>query len=84
LLFAETVYAARYVCAEFDFIVFNSKITTYTITLVGKSKIFKFNLMRRVKVKLGPRYDMGQHAPKEEEGWKIRMYGQDWAIWFKH
>ncbi len=41
-------------------------------------------LMRRVKVKLGPRYDMGQHAPKKEEGWKIRMYGQDWAIWLKH
>ena len=37
----------------------------------------------RVKVKLGPRYDMGQHAPKEEEGWKICLYGQDWAIWLK-
>ena len=34
-------------------------------------------------MKLGPRYDMGEHTPKEEEGWKIRLYGDDWAIWLK-
>ena len=36
-----------------------------------------------MKVKLGPRYDMGEHAPKEEEGWEFRMSGDDWAIWLK-
>lgn len=32
-------------------------------------------------VKLGPRYDMGDQAPKESEGWKIAVTGNDFAIW---
>ena len=39
--------------------------------------------VRRVMVKLGPRYDMGDLAPKEEEGWKKALKGDDWAIWEK-
>lgn len=37
----------------------------------------------RVTVKLGPRYDMGDLAPSEEEGWKRTLKGGDWAIWEK-
>ena len=34
-------------------------------------------------VKLGPRYEMGDLAPKEEDGWKKALKGEDWAIWEK-
>jgi alpha-amylase len=37
----------------------------------------------KVTVKLGPRYDMGDVAPKQEEGWKRTLKGNDWAIWEK-
>mmetsp|Transcript_17941 Transcript_17941/g.53987 ORF Transcript_17941/g.53987 Transcript_17941/m.53987 type:complete len:489 (+) Transcript_17941:115-1581(+) len=37
----------------------------------------------KVTVKLGPRYDMGELTPKEEDGWKRTLKGNDWAVWEK-
>lgn len=37
----------------------------------------------KVAVKLGPRQDMGDLAPKEEEGWKLAASGPDYAVWEK-
>ena len=34
-------------------------------------------------VKLGPRCDMGDLLPKEDDGWKFVMSGKDWAVWEK-
>ncbi|KAK9863728.1 hypothetical protein WJX84_007385 [Apatococcus fuscideae] len=34
-------------------------------------------------VKLGPNNDMRDLTPREEDGWKIAMTGQDFAIWEK-
>lgn len=40
-------------------------------------------LRRRVIVKLGPRYDMGDLLPKEQEGWKVAVSGIDFCVWEK-
>ena len=40
-------------------------------------------LRRRVIVKLGPRYDMGDQLPKEQEGWKVAVSGIDFCVWEK-
>ena len=40
-------------------------------------------LRRRVIVKLGPRYDMGDLLPKEREGWKVAVSGIDFCVWEK-
>ena len=40
-------------------------------------------LRRRVIVKLGPRYDMGDMLPKEQEGWKVAVSGIDFCVWEK-
>jgi len=37
----------------------------------------------RIKVKLGPRYELGEHQPSEEDGWTMGPCGTDWAIWEK-
>ena len=37
----------------------------------------------KVAVKLGPRYDMGQHVPKKEDGWALAVSGTDFAVWEK-
>lgn len=39
--------------------------------------------MCRVKVKLGPRHDLEELTPSEEDGWKLTLSGDDWAIWEK-
>ncbi|KAK9918323.1 hypothetical protein WJX75_003181 [Coccomyxa subellipsoidea] len=36
-----------------------------------------------VTIKMGPRYDMGDLLPKEEEGWKFAVSGTDFGIWEK-
>lgn len=36
-----------------------------------------------VTIKMGPRYDMGDLLPKEEEGWKFAVSGNDFGIWEK-
>jgi hypothetical protein len=33
----------------------------------------------RVTLKMGPRYDMGCHLPREAQGWKFVASGKDWA-----
>ncbi len=35
----------------------------------------------RVVLKMGPKHDMGDLLPKEEDGWKFAMAGNDWAVW---
>ena len=37
--------------------------------------------VRRVIVKLGPRYDMGALLPRNE--WKVAVYGTDFCVWEK-
>lgn len=37
----------------------------------------------RVTLKLGPRYEMGDLEPKQEDGWKRTLKGHDWAVWEK-
>lgn len=37
----------------------------------------------KVMVKLGPRFDMGHYLPKKEEGWKMAVSGNDFAVWEK-
>lgn len=44
---------------------------------------FRVLLRRRVTVKLGPRYDMGDLLPKEQEGWKVAVSGIDFCVWDK-
>ena len=34
-------------------------------------------------LKLGPRYDMGAHLPKESEGWRVATSGPDYCVWEK-
>ena len=38
----------------------------------------------RVTLKLGPRYDMGDKLPSEQEGWKFALGGDDFGIWEKN
>ena len=38
----------------------------------------------KVALKLGPRYDIGDLAPQEQEGWKLAASGPDYAIWEKN
>lgn len=35
----------------------------------------------KVAIKLGPRYEMGDLAPRESEGWKIAASGPNYAVW---
>lgn len=37
----------------------------------------------RVKLKLGPRHHLGELVPAEEDGWKLSLFGEDWAVWEK-
>lgn len=37
--------------------------------------------LSRVVLKMGPKHDMGDLLPKEEDGWKFAMAGNDWAVW---
>lgn len=38
---------------------------------------------QKLAVKLGPRYDMGDLAPREDDGWKIAASGRNYAVWEK-
>ena len=38
----------------------------------------------KLALKLGPRYDIGDLAPQEQEGWKLAASGPDYAIWEKN
>lgn len=37
----------------------------------------------KVAIKLGPRYDMGKHLPRKEDGWIKVATGKDFAVWEK-
>jgi alpha-amylase len=32
---------------------------------------------------MGPRQEMGDLLPKEEDGWQLATYGKDFAVWEK-
>lgn len=46
---------------------------------VGRVTGTKGSLM----LKLGPRYDMGELVPKEEDGWAKAAKGKDYCVWLK-
>lgn len=35
----------------------------------------------KVIIKMGPRYELGELTPKEEEGWKLAASGNNYAVW---
>eukprot|EP00198_Chlamydomonas_reinhardtii_P004968 XP_001694304.1 alpha-amylase-like protein [Chlamydomonas reinhardtii] len=51
--------------------------------LAAEPDMYVARVAEKVTVKLGPRCDMGDLLPKEDDGWKFVMSGKDWAVWEK-
>eukprot|EP01025_Chloroclados_australasicus_P037372 TRINITY_DN38157_c0_g1_i2.p1 TRINITY_DN38157_c0_g1~~TRINITY_DN38157_c0_g1_i2.p1 ORF type:complete len:546 (-),score=76.16 TRINITY_DN38157_c0_g1_i2:460-1965(-) len=57
----------------------NSKIKI----MIAEDDMYVAKIRDNLVVKLGPRFDMGQHLPNEKEGWTMDLSGKDFAIWTK-
>jgi alpha-amylase len=51
--------------------------------LAAEHDMYVARINDNVTVKLGPRYDIGDLAPKEEDGWVKAAKGDDWVVWEK-
>ena len=43
-----------------------------------------FSQYVQVILKLGPRYELGDQSPREEDGWKLAASGNNYAVWEKN
>jgi len=51
--------------------------------LCADADMYVARIDNRITIKMGPRFDMGNHLPNEKEGWKFALSGKDFAIWEK-
>ena len=49
--------------------------------LLADHDLYVSKVDERLLVKLGPRFDMGWLAPKDEDGWKMCASGPNYAVW---
>jgi hypothetical protein len=51
--------------------------------LCAEHDVYVARIDDKVTIKMGPRYDIGDLAPKESDGWKKSVRGADWCTWEK-
>lgn len=51
--------------------------------LAAEHDMYVARINGNVMVKLGPRYDIGDLAPQEADGWVKSAKGNDWVVWEK-
>jgi ATPase subunit of ABC transporter with duplicated ATPase domains len=60
---------------------FLDRIATHILAAEGD--LYMAAVGDRLVVKMGPRFDIGDLLPKEEEGWALGCAGGDYAVWVK-
>lgn len=49
--------------------------------LVADADCYLAKVDDKIILKMGPRYELGDLSPKEEEGWKLAASGNNYAVW---
>jgi len=49
--------------------------------VVADADCYLAKIDEKVILKMGPRYELGDHSPREEDGWKIAASGHNYAVW---
>ncbi len=48
---------------------------------MAESDCYIATIDSRLRMKMGPRYDVSELVPDAEEGWELAAYGDNYAVW---